>query len=124
MNWMDSYRSPDPRRPNGFQFTPAADRPGFGKDSTGKRDSQPGSKEADEPEVGAQQKSAWDVLAKTSLAGMLAVNTTMLFSPMISKAAARYMESPEFKKSAAKAPRWFLNQMEKVAERKETGTFL
>lgn len=116
MNWMDSYRSPDPRRPNGFQFTPA-DRPGFGKDSTGKRDSQPGSKEVDEPEVGAQQKSAWDVLAKTSLAGMLAVNTTMLFSPAISKAAARYIESGAFQKSALGEYGWMKGFMDKVANR-------
>lgn len=123
MSWMESYRTPDQRRPNGFQFTPA-DKPGFGKDFTGKSASSPKLNEADEPEAGAQHQSAWDVLAKTSLAGMLAVNTTMLFSPAISKAAAKYMESPEFKKSAAKAPKWLLDQMEKVAERKKTGTFL
>jgi hypothetical protein len=62
------------------------------------------------------QKTAWDLLAKTSLGAMLVVNSTMLFSPLISKKLTSYATPDTLKKIGQKTSPKVANWVKKNAD--------
>jgi len=75
-------------------------------------------------EEGSPQKSGWDILAKTSLGTMFVVNTAMLFSPLMTRAARCYLASPEQLGRLKDSPEWVMKAVKHIADREDKDLLL